>query len=167
MHVSAHAHLPAQFHQDLLNFVAAIVKATKVIESDKSFEEAKVLRELKRVSTMSSDSEVESVASVDTTNTNNTTDTTATINSEKGFKNFLKKVDTGFKDASAKTMVGMRKAGVNTVSAMANDRWIASLVGKVTRKLENAQGEVGYSGEVPIPLDKYRRRHESQTKILP
>jgi hypothetical protein len=171
MGFSAHAHLPAQFHQDLLNFVAAIVKATKVIESDKSFEEAKVLRELKRVSTMSNEnSDVDSVASVDTSNTTKTTDTTdtnTTMNSEKGFKNFLKKVDTGFKDASAKTMVGMRKAGVNTVSAMANDRWIASLVGKVTRKLENAQGEVGYSGEVPIALGKYRVRHESQTKILP
>lgn len=171
MHVSAHAHLPAQFHQDLLNFVAAIVKATKVIESDKSFEEAKVLRELKRVSTMSSDiSDGESVASFETAqtaNTTNTNDTNVTINSDKGFKNFLKKVDTGFKDASAKTMVGMRKAGVNTVSAMANDRWIASLVGKITRKLENAQGEIGYSGEVPIPLAKYRVRHESATKILP
>lgn len=167
MHVSAHAHLPAQFHQDLLNFVAAIVKATKVIESDKSFEEAKLLRELKRVSTASGDSDVDSVVSVDTANTTNTTDTTTTVSSEKGFKNFLKKVDTGFKDASAKTMVGMRKAGVNTVSAMANDRWIASLVGKITRKLERAQGEVGYSGDVPITLDKYRVRHESQTKMLP
>jgi hypothetical protein len=167
MQFSAHAHLPAQFHQDLLNFIAAIVKATKVIESDKSFEEAKVLRELKRVSTMSNDSDVDSVASADTSNTTNTTDTNTTVNSEKGFKNFLKKVDTGFKDASAKTMVGMRKAGVNTVSAMANDRWIASLVGKITRKLEKAQGEVGYSGEVPIALGKYRVRHESQTKILP
>jgi hypothetical protein len=170
MHISAHAHLPAVFHQDLLNFVAAIVKATKVIESDKSFEEAKVLRELKRVSTATTDSDVDSVASMDTTNTANTTDTmdsTKTVSSNKGFKDFLKKVDTGFKDASAKTMVGMRKAGVSTVSAMANDRWIASLVGKITRKLENAQGEVGYSGDVPIPLDKYRVRLESQTKILP
>ncbi|KAL5117194.1 hypothetical protein ACEQ8H_004882 [Pleosporales sp. CAS-2024a] len=167
MHVSAHAHLPAQFHQDLLNFIAALVKATKVIESDKSFEEAKVLRELKRVSATSGDSDVESVASVDTANTTDTTNTNTTINSERGFKNFLKKVDSGFKDASAKTMVGMRKAGVNTVSAMANDRWIASLVGKITRKLEKAQGEVGYSGDVPIPLDKYRIRHESLTKILP
>jgi hypothetical protein len=171
MGFSAHAHLPAQLHQDLLNFIAAIVKATKVIESDKSFEEAKVLRELKRVSTMSNEnSDVDSVASVDTTNTTKTTDTTdtnTTVNSDKGFKNFLKKVDTGFKDASAKTVVGMRKAGLNTVSAMANDRWIASLVGKITRKLEKAQGEVGYSGEVPIALGKYRVRHESETKILP
>lgn len=167
MHISAHAHLPAQFHQDLLNFVAAIVKATKVIESDKSFEEARVLRELKRVGTTGSETDVSSIASETTTLTTDTANTSTTLNSEKGFKNFLKKVDTGIKDASTKTMVGMRKAGVQTVQAMANDRWIASLVGKVTRKLEKAQGEVGYSGDVPIALAKYRERHESLTKILP
>lgn len=53
------------------------------------------------------------------------------------------------------------------MSAMANDRWIARLVGKVMKKLEHAQGEIGYSGEVPIPLDKYRIRHESESKLLP
>ncbi|XP_014557389.1 hypothetical protein COCVIDRAFT_97194 [Bipolaris victoriae FI3] len=166
MHVSAHAHLPAQFHQDLLNFVAAIVKATKVIESDKDFEEAKVLRELKRVSTNLSDSEASSVASV---NTNNTETTQTTINGteDKSFKAFLKKVDTGFKEASNKTMVGMRKAGQTTVHAMANDRWIARLVGKVTRKMEKVQGELGYSVDVPIPLAKYRVRHELEPKLLP
>lgn len=168
MHVSAHAHLPAQFHQDLLNFVAAIVKATKVIESDKDFEEAKVLRELKRVSTNATDSDVSSLASVNTTNTDMSQNTQTSLNSEeKGFKAFLKKVDTGFKEASNKTVVGMRKAGQSTVSAMANDRWIARLVGKVTKKLEHAQGEVGYSGEVPIPLAKYRARHEFKQKLLP
>ncbi|KAF2854810.1 hypothetical protein T440DRAFT_243574 [Plenodomus tracheiphilus IPT5] len=151
MHISAHGHLPAQFHQDLLNFVAAIVKATKVIESDKDFEEAKLLRELKRVSANGADSDVSSLTSINT----------------NGFKAFLKKVDTGFKEASNKTVVGMRKAGQTTVSAMANDRWIARLVGKVTKKLERAQGEIGYSGEVPIPLAKYRVRHESETKLLP
>jgi hypothetical protein len=166
MHVSAHAHLPAVFHQDLLNFVAAIVKATKVIESDKDFEEAKVLRELKRVSTNMSDSEASSIASV---NTNNSEASTTTLNAttDKSFKGFLRKVDTGFKEASNKTMVGMKKAGQSTVHAMANDRWIARLVGKVTRKLEKAQGEVGYSGDVPIPLDKYRVRHEFEQKLLP
>jgi hypothetical protein len=138
-----------------------------VIESDKSFEEARVLRELKRVSTTGGDSDVDSVASVDTTNTTDTADTTTTVNSSRGFKDFLKKVDTGFKDASAKTVTGMRKAGVNTVHAMANDRWIASLVGKATRKLENAQGEVGYSGEVPILLAKYRGKHDKEAKLLP
>ncbi|USP76383.1 hypothetical protein yc1106_03657 [Curvularia clavata] len=166
MHVSAHVHLPAQFHQDLLNFVAAIVKATKVIESDKDFEEAKVLRELKRVSTNLSDSEASSVASL---NTNETEASQATINSpeDKSFKAFLKRVDTGLKEASNKTMVNMRKAGQSTVHAMANDRWIARLVGKVTRKMEKVQGELGYSVDVPIPLDKYRVRHEFEQKLLP
>lgn len=165
MHISAHAHLPAQLNQDLLNFVAALVKATKVIESDKDFEEAKVLRELKRVGTNGTDSEVSSLASVNTANTDNTQ--TSLNPEEKGFKAFLKKVDTGFKEASNKTVVGMRKAGQSTVSAMANDRWIARLVGKITRKLEHAQGEVGYSAEVPIPLAKYRERHEFEQKLLP
>lgn len=166
MHVSAHAQLPAQFHQDLLNFVAAIVKATKVIESDKDFEEAKVLRELKRVSTNLSDSEASSVASL---NTNDTEASQATVsgNDDKSFKAFLRKVDSGFKEASNKTMVGMRKAGQSTVHAMANDRWIARLVGKVTRKMEKVQGELGYSVDVPIPLEKYRVRHEFEQKLLP
>jgi len=168
MHISAHAHLPAQFHQDLLNFVAAIVKATKVIESDKDFEEAKILRELKRVSANGTDSEVGSLASLNTTGTNSTDNTQTSLNpDERGFKAFLKKVDSGFKEASNKTVVGMRKAGQSTVNAMANDRWIARLVGKITKKLENAQGEIGYSGEVPIALAKYRIRHESETKLLP
>ncbi|KAL6708762.1 hypothetical protein ACN47E_002458 [Coniothyrium glycines] len=172
MHISAHAHLPAQFHQDLLNFVAAIVKATKVIESDKDFEEAKVLRDLKRSSTTLSEagSEASSLASLNTASTADSTHSThSTLNGaeDKSFKAFLKKVDSGFKDASNKTVVGMRKAGHSTVHAMANDRWIARLVGKVTRKLEKAQGEVGYSGEVPIPLAKYRARHEFEHKLLP
>ncbi|KAF2133921.1 hypothetical protein P153DRAFT_362951 [Dothidotthia symphoricarpi CBS 119687] len=160
MHISGHAHLPAQFHQDLLNFVAALVKATKVIESDKDFEEARLQRDLKRASAASvagnaSETEVSSVASDNT------------ISDDKGFKAFLRKVDTGFKEASNKTAVGMRKAGASTMHVMANDRWIARLVGKVTRKLENAQGEIGYSGDVPVPMDKHRLRAEDETKILP
>lgn len=168
MSINAHVHLPAQFHQDLLNFIAAIVKATKVIESDRDFEEAqdKVMRELKRVST--SDSEASSITSGNTTTTTNTgMSQIGSSGDDKSFKTFLRKVDSGFKEAGAKTMVGMRKAGHNTVTAMANDRWIARLVGKVTKKLENAQGEVGYSGEVPIELAKYRSRHEEGSKILP
>ena len=159
MHVSAHAHLPMVVSQEMLNFIAAIVKATKVIESDKDFEEAKVLRELKRVSSNLSDNE--SVSSM------NSAASDVTVSEDKSFKSFLRKVDSGFKDASQKTAAGMRKAGVSTVSAMANDRWIARLVGKITRKLEKAQGEVGYSGDVPIALTPYRVRHESDAKILP
>ncbi|KAJ4983837.1 hypothetical protein SVAN01_10641 [Stagonosporopsis vannaccii] len=160
MHVSAHAHLPMVVSQEMLNFIAAIVKATKVIESDRDYEEAKVVRELKRISSNASDTE--SVSSVNSV----ASDTTVGEDS-KSFKSFLRKVDSGFKDAGQKTAAGMRKAGVSTVSAMANDRWIARLVGKVTRKLEKAQGEVGYSGDVPIALAPYRVRHEADKKILP
>ncbi|KAF1929599.1 uncharacterized protein M421DRAFT_60280 [Didymella exigua CBS 183.55] len=159
MHVSAHAHLPMIVSQEMLNFIAAIVKATKVIESDRGFEEAKVLRELKRVGDNGSDTE--SVSSM------NSVASDVTVSEDKSFKAFLRKVDSGFKDASQKTAAGMRKAGVSTVSAMANDRWIASVVGKMTRKLEKAQGEVGYSGAVPISLAEYRVRHEDDAKILP
>ena len=159
MHISAHAHLPMVVSQEMLNFIAAIVKATKVIESDKDFEDQKVLRDLKRVSTNASDTE--SVSSM------NSVASDTTVNDDRSFKSFLRKVDTGFKDASQKTAAGMRKAGVSTVSAMANDRWIARLVGKITRKLEKAQGELGYSGDVPIALEPYRLRHETDQKILP
>ncbi|KAH6714517.1 hypothetical protein BKA61DRAFT_458770, partial [Leptodontidium sp. MPI-SDFR-AT-0119] len=50
------------------------------------------------------------------------------------------------------------KGGVKrkATSALVNDRWIAKMVGKVTRKLEVARGEAGYSGEIPVPLGKYR-----------
>jgi hypothetical protein len=37
-----------------------------------------------------------------------------------------------------------------------NERWIAKMVGKVTRKLEVARGEAGYSGDIPVKLGVYR-----------
>ncbi|KAF2009588.1 hypothetical protein BU24DRAFT_428482 [Aaosphaeria arxii CBS 175.79] len=175
LQISAHVHLPARFHQDLLNFIAALVKATKVIETDKDFEEAKTLRELKRVTTdlagkrlsgELSDSEASSIASA-ATGSGMSGSTIGPVAEDKGFRNFLRKVDTGFKEAGVKTRDGMRKAGVSTVSAMANDRWIAKLVGKVTRKLEKAQGDIGYSGKIPVSLQKQREKSEDESKLLP
>jgi hypothetical protein len=187
MHISVHAHLPAKFHQDLLNFVAATVKATKVIESDKDFEELKSLRELRRGSTSSSTpssptpdnaSDALSIASgVSGTSTLDATSdfkidaalnpSTNQQSEPKGLKTFLRKVDTGLKEARFNMRDGMRKAGLNTASAMANDRWIAKLVGKLVRKLEKAQGEVGYSVNVALQLQEYRDKHEFESKILP
>ncbi|KAF1998984.1 hypothetical protein P154DRAFT_438053 [Amniculicola lignicola CBS 123094] len=170
MHISAHAHLPARFNQDLLNFIAALVKATKVIETDKTFEEEKALREIRRVGSIASndseksdnlESDVSSLASA-------TTPTQSDIvAAETGFKGFMRKMDTGFRDATSKTRDGMRKAGVNTVSAMANDRWIASLVGKTLKKVEKMQGELGYSTDVPLPLSRLRQKAETESKLLP
>lgn len=45
--------------------------------------------------------------------------------------------------------------------------WIAKLVGKIAKQLENAMGDVGYSGDLPIPLDTYRKNAEPFTKLLP
>ncbi|KAF2466225.1 uncharacterized protein BDR25DRAFT_377312 [Lindgomyces ingoldianus] len=157
--LSAHAHLPACFHQDLLNFVAATVKATKVIEMDRGFEEVKSLRELKRTGTNTSvSSEASSLMSIDGSDQDQ---------EKKSFKSFMRKMDQGMKDAGVNMKDGMRKAGVNTVNAMANDRWIAKLVGKITRKLEKAQGDVGYSGNLPVKLEWYRARAEPDSKLLP
>ncbi|KAF2111051.1 hypothetical protein BDV96DRAFT_499899 [Lophiotrema nucula] len=162
--ISAHAHLPARFHQDLLNFIAALVKATKVIETDKDFEELKSLRELRGSGANASDLSLKRASSVSQASSIASTPTSA---KNQGFKNFLKKVDTGFKEAGTNMRDGMRKAGLNTASAVANDRWIAKLVGKVLLKLEKAQGDVGYSGAIPVSLEPYRERAEDESKILP
>jgi len=42
------------------------------------------------------------------------------------------------------------------VDGVVNDRWIAKMVGKITKKLETAMGEAGYSGDIPVALDVYR-----------
>jgi hypothetical protein len=59
---------------------------------------------------------------------------------------------------------GMRRVGID---AVANDRFIAKLVGKITKKLETAQGDLGYSGDIPVPLQPYRKAAEPETKLLP
>jgi len=53
------------------------------------------------------------------------------------------------------------------VDAAANDKWIAKLVGKVTKKLETMQGDIGYSGDLPVALDVYRKKAEPGSKLMP
>jgi hypothetical protein len=50
-----------------------------------------------------------------------------------------------------------------------NERWIAKVVGKVTRKLEVARGEAGYSGDIPVQLGVYRTGEVERDgeKLLP
>lgn len=121
MKVSAHARLPAVIDQELLNFVAALVKATKMIEFEKEGDD------------LGMDTEVH------------------------GFKEFSRVLGGNIKS-------GLKQAATN---AAANDRWIAKLVGKVTKKLEKMQGDIGYSGDVPIGLKWYRDTAETASKILP
>lgn len=118
--MSVHARLPTCFDQELLNFVAALAKATKVVELEKE--------------PGAMDDEVQ------------------------GFKEFAKSLNKGVKD-------GMKKA---VVDGVVNDRWIAKMVGKITKKLETAQGELGYSGDIPVALALYRlpEGHKESDKIL-
>lgn len=119
--ISVHARLPACFDQELLDWVASLVKATKVVEMEKAD------------SVM--DEEVH------------------------GIKEFGKALRGGMKE-------GVKKV---VVDGIVNERWIAKMVGKITRKLEPAQGEVGYTGDIPVALEVYRTKYleiEGE-KILP
>lgn len=106
--LSVHARLPAKFDQSLLNFVAALVKATKVIELEKE----------------------PSAMDVEVGN----------------FGEFAKALKGGFKE-------GVKKM---TAEGILNDRLVARLVGKAMRRVERMQGEVGYSGGIPVALGPYR-----------
>jgi hypothetical protein len=106
--ISVHARLPACFDQELLDFIAALVKATKVVEMEK--------------------------------------ESSATDEEVHGIKDFSKALNRGLKE-------GVKRA---VVDGVVNDRWIAKMVGKITRKLEIARGEAGYSGDIPVALGVYR-----------
>lgn len=118
--MSVHASLPACFDQELLNFIAALVKATKVVEMEKE---------------------------------SNAMDKEVT-----GLRDFGHSLSRGMKD-------GMKKA---VVGGIVNDQWIAKMVSKVTKKLETAQGDVGYSGSIPVALENYRLEegHPELSKLL-
>ena len=117
--ISVHARLPAILDQELLDFVAALVKATKIIEMEK--------------------------------------DPGAADSEARGFKESMKAVNKGFKES-------MKRVAVD---AVANDRWIAKMVGKVSRNLESLRGDVGYSGDLPVKMAPYRALAEGASKILP
>jgi len=106
--ISVHARLPACLDQELLDFTAALVKATKVVEMEKE--------------QSAMDEEV------------------------KGIKEFGKALKGGFKE-------GVKKV---VVDGVVNEKWIAKMVGKITRQLETARGEAGYTGDIPVKLEVYR-----------
>ena len=116
--ISVHGRLPAVLDQELLDFVAALVKATKIIEMEK--------------------------------------EPGPMENEVRGIKEFTKAVNKGFKDSVKRV----------AVDAVANDRWIAKMVGKASKNLETLRGDVGYSGDLPVPLAPYRAVAEKLTKLL-
>lgn len=139
---SAHAQLPAVFDQELLDFIAALVKAVKIIEMEKDPEVQDAVEALE-------DSDlVESPTSP----------------TKKTLREKAQQLNTNMKRGMKVVNDSMRRVGID---AVANDRFIAKLVGKITKKLETAQGDLGYSGEIPVPLLPYREAAESATKLLP
>jgi len=119
MRLSAHVQLPASCSQDLLNFSATLVKASKIVEIEK-----------------------------DPPPEQNTS----------GIKEFGHAISGKMKD-------GVKHA---LVAGVINDKWIAKMVGKVVRHLEEAQGDVGWMGDIPIKLDVYRlpEGHSELSKLL-
>lgn len=211
MKIAVHGHLPALFDQELLNFVAATVKATKVIESEKGHEELVLKRaatdkdrlelEIRRADSVASnaesrksikdktsdsasvsssaESDAPSAADTETSQasapgsalfssaTTITPSAPTTSSSPRSSVSFGARINQGLKVANSRMKDGWRKAGIQTVNVVANDRWIASIVGKIMRKLEKAQGDVGYSGLIPLGMGEYRERAELEGKILP
>ncbi|KAG6207249.1 hypothetical protein E4U35_001142 [Claviceps purpurea] len=116
MKFAARVHLPAKFDQELLDFVALIVKASKLVE----------LEEIARTTSSSSSS--------------------SSFPSEVGHK-----ISEVAGTLNKKMKGGLKKA------VIANDQWLAKLVGKLMRKMEMVNGDLGYTGDVPIELEPYRR----------
>ncbi|TKA75445.1 hypothetical protein B0A55_04875 [Friedmanniomyces simplex] len=196
--ISVHASLPATFDQSLLDFVAALVKATKIIELEKEFDEVERAADaagatppMSPTSPTDDDASIKSDASVSTENGSSKSnlrfkELTKNIrqnlkdgttgqqikdlakelqqSTNTGIKDLHQKTNSGLKDLHHNTRHGMKKAWVG---GMVNDRWIAKMVGKVALKLQQAQGDLGYSGEIPIPLAPYRARGELPSKFLP
>jgi hypothetical protein len=181
MKIAAHGHLPALFDQELLNFVAATVKATKVIEVEKGHEELVLKRaatdklelEIKRTDSVASGasetvgSDNASNASADSVESEPATIASQQSSASQRTSTFGARMNQTFKGMNTKVKDGWRKAGITTVNVVANDRWIAKIVGNIMRKLEKAQGDVGYSGLIALPLAEYRERAETLSKLLP
>lgn len=174
--MSVHGSLPLACDQSLLNFVAALVKATKIIELE---------REVDSVAEDRSDTPVsanfpENGPNSPTSPTPDDSSETLSMKEVAGFKVFAKNIRQNLRDGTTKNTIkefakdlhqstkdGMRKAAIG---GLVNDRWIARMVGKVAATLQKAQGDVGYSGTIPIPLAPYRELWEkegSPAKILP
>ncbi|KAK2594088.1 hypothetical protein QQS21_008191 [Conoideocrella luteorostrata] len=103
--MAVRVHLPATFDQELLDFIALLVKASKIMEIE---------------------------------------ETTRSIDQDKT------KLSEVASALNKKMKGGLKKA------VIANDQWLAKLVGKVMQKLEEVSGDVGYSGNIPVALGPYR-----------
>lgn len=181
--MSVHASLPASFDQSLLAFIAALVKATKIIEFDKEVEKFDPDNEdLKPISRASTTTSIDSTSSIKAPHKRVQSDLTPSSPSGR-FKAFTKNLQQNLRDASIDTANAVTKDNIRdfvkdvqqstkkaVVGSMVNDRWIAKMVGKIAQNLAKAQGDLGYSGDIPIQLEQYRPKKGGDgglSKLLP
>ncbi|WPG98020.1 Hypothetical protein R9X50_00080400 [Acrodontium crateriforme] len=203
INMSVHGSLPAAADQSLLNFIAALVKATKIIELEKDLDddvpetngepkgkddEGKV--KSSSASFFEADSNPPSPTKLKLSKTFPlaTPDSPATPTKTDNLKSFARHVRQNLSVSSTNAGAAIKEfAQTNArdiqstfkdlpdlmkkaaVGVAINDRWIARIVGKIAAKLESAQGDIGYSGGIPVALGPYRTAFEDgwQTKILP
>ncbi|KAF7874901.1 hypothetical protein EAF04_002075 [Stromatinia cepivora] len=127
--IGAHVRPPVVMDQELLDWIASVAKASKVMEMEMEMEGRWMDEEI------------------------------------RGFRDLVGVFKGGVRDAQK----GMRKSLVTTAI---NDKWIAKIVGKTTKKLEEARGDVGYAGDIKVPLGSFRLSEEARErkegdKILP
>lgn len=170
--IAVYVRMPAVVDQELLNFVAALVKATKLIELDKASAHAPTT-----YGSYGADAEASGVEELNDENlepklshSNSISSTSSHLNSKiKSIYSTHMRDVKGFTKDLTKSLASDIQRGIKrtTVDAVINDRWIAKLVGKIAKNLEQMRGDVGYSGELPIALDYYRKMAEPEPKILP
>ena len=182
--VAAHLKLPAVLNQDLLDFTAVLVKASKIVEMEKELEAATSptnsaqasptltpaashshlsADDAASISSILSDAESEVSQFSERTDGGDDEESRMLGKTKKRSSTFGNKINGKLKSAGLKA--GMKRMVVDTV---VNERWISRLVGKVMRKMEKAKGEVGYAAEIPMPLKYYRDKAIGEAeKILP
>lgn len=168
----------------MLNFVAALVKATKIIEMEKEVDAADRIDT--PLSPTFSDSTADSLSRVTSMDDERSEAGQASeadkisLKEAAGFKVFAKSIRQNLQDGTTRNKIrefakdlhqstkdGMKKT---IVGGLVNDRWIAKMVGKVAATLQKAQGDVGYSGSIPLSLAPYRVLWEEEgraSKLLP
>ena len=174
MAMSVHGRLPVLLDQSLLNFVAALVKATKVAEFEKDIEQDSETRSLRRATTIDLESTLSAAPSTDSLESDSLAESTSKTSK---FKALSRKTLQSLADGTTKESIRGLTRDLNqatkdgfkkiAVAGMVNDRWIAKAVGKVAAKLEQAQGEFGYSSDIPIALGPYRPTEPLPSKLLP
>jgi hypothetical protein len=119
--ISVHAKLPACLDQELLNFVAAIVKATKLVEMEKELDItdfSPVKTDAESTASVASDSSEPNSAKIDTKSFHGFAKSLNT-KTKDGFKSFNTATRDGFKNLNTVTKEGLKKA---VIGGIVNDR---------------------------------------------